>query len=378
MDAAISVTSQGAAGRAGPPTAAQVMMLDGSGSMAGSRLAEAKRAIGVAVDTLHDGVAFAIVAGRCDAAMVYPPEPGMTPASAAPESRPGPRGMTCGLERHRDRPWLERADELLTATPADIKHGLLLTDGRNQHETPELDRETVQGCQGQFRLRLPRRRPRLGAAPLLKIADGLLGSAAGLPEPSELAGDFQAITEKTMGKAAAEVTLRVWRLPGIRVRFLKLVDPRIVDLADRGTGSARTTDYPTGQWGAEFHDFHLSLKVPAGAVDDRIRVAKVSMVAGDHESPTSAVLASWTDDAALSTRINDKVAHHTGSGRAGSGNRRRARRAGSGQHSGGDRQARPRHPPRRADRERGLHPGCWTRGYAAWVGVAGVGSRLFS
>jgi nitrate reductase beta subunit len=26
----------------------------------------------------------------------------------------------------------------------------------------------------------------------------------------------------------------------------------------------------------------------------------------------------------------------------------------------------------------GLHPGCWTRGYAAWVIVAGVGVRLFS
>ncbi|MEU4742516.1 hypothetical protein AB0G02_18925 [Actinosynnema sp. NPDC023658] len=26
----------------------------------------------------------------------------------------------------------------------------------------------------------------------------------------------------------------------------------------------------------------------------------------------------------------------------------------------------------------GLHPGCWTRGYAAWVSVAGVEVRLFS
>src|SRR5204862_243130 len=79
-DAVVTVTASGAAAaRAGtaPPSAAQVIMVDCSGSMANpvTKLAEAKKATMAAIDTLRDGVAFAVVSGRNDADMVYPPQP---------------------------------------------------------------------------------------------------------------------------------------------------------------------------------------------------------------------------------------------------------------------------------------------------------------
>jgi len=44
----------------------------------------------------------------------------------------------------------------------------------------------------------------------------------------------------------------------------------------------------------------------------RCLAARVSLVSGDEVLTQSLVLASWTDDTALSTRINPRVAHYTG------------------------------------------------------------------
>ena len=55
--------------------AAEVIIVDTSGSMVGERLAAAKRAARAAVDALRDGVEFAIISGSDRAAMVYPRDP---------------------------------------------------------------------------------------------------------------------------------------------------------------------------------------------------------------------------------------------------------------------------------------------------------------
>ena len=49
-------------------------MIDCSGSMANppTKMAAAKTATATAIDTLRDGVEFAVIAGRADATMVYP------------------------------------------------------------------------------------------------------------------------------------------------------------------------------------------------------------------------------------------------------------------------------------------------------------------
>src|SRR6185312_12191080 len=86
VDAVVTVTASGdgmvAAGTA-PPTVAQVIMIDCSGSMTSpyTKLTEAKRATVAAIDTLRDGVPFAIVAGRGRADMVFPASVQLVPAN---------------------------------------------------------------------------------------------------------------------------------------------------------------------------------------------------------------------------------------------------------------------------------------------------------
>jgi hypothetical protein len=116
-----------------------------------------------------------------------------------------------------------------------------------------------------------------------------------------------------MGKEIARVSLRLWTPAGSTVRFVKQVFPHIENLTERRTAvSDRIGDYPTGAWGAESRDYHVSIEVEPDAVGEEILAARVSLVAGDVRLVEKLVLARWTDDTALSTRLSPHVAQYTG------------------------------------------------------------------
>ena len=76
-------------------------------------------------------------------------------------------------------------------------------------------------------------------------------------------------------------------------------------------------DYPTGAWGAgESRDYHLCVRVTPAGFGQEMLAARVSLVAATPSGPDvlgqGLVRAIWTDDEALSTRINGSVAHYTG------------------------------------------------------------------
>jgi hypothetical protein len=118
-----------------------------------------------------------------------------------------------------------------------------------------------------------------------------------------------------MGKAVADVALRLWTPQGAKIKFVKQVEPTLADLTDRRVESApRSGDYPTGSWGSESRDYHVCVEVPAASVGDKMLAGRVSMVVpGANEVlGKGQILAVWTDDEALSTRISPEVAHYTG------------------------------------------------------------------
>jgi von Willebrand factor type A C-terminal domain/von Willebrand factor type A domain len=319
VDAVVTVTASGdgmvAAGGA-PPSVAQVIMIDCSGSMTSpyTKLTEAKKATMTAIDTLREGVPFAIVAGRGRADMVYPSSVQLVPANAQTREQAksavnrlnGSGGTAMGT-------WLTLANHLFARSTAEVKHAIMLTDGENQHETAEQLAMVLQACQGRFVCDTRGVGEGWKGTELLKIASALLGSADALEEPNQLVADFKAMTEKAMGKSIAEVNLRLWTPAGSNVRFVKQAWPHMEDLTSRRKDvSGRIGDYPTGAWGAEHRDYHVSIQVPANAVGEEMLAGRVSLVSGDQVLAQSLVLANWTDDMALSTRINPRVAHYTG------------------------------------------------------------------
>jgi hypothetical protein len=128
-----------------------------------------------------------------------------------------------------------------------------------------------------------------------------------------MAADFRSMMETSMGKATRSVSLRVWTPQGAHVAFLRQVAPTIEELTDRAIPvNDLAADYPTGTWGQESRDYHLSIKVQPREVGDEMLAGRVSLVEEDEVLSQGLVKAIWTDDRALSTRISREVAHYTG------------------------------------------------------------------
>ncbi|MFF8829642.1 VWA domain-containing protein [Streptomyces sp. NPDC015131] len=304
------------------PSAAVVIMVDCSGSMEypPTKMRHARDATAAAVDTLRDGMAFAVVAGTHVAKEVYPGGGRLATADARTraEAKEALRRLSAGGGTAIGT-WLTLADGLLASADVPIRHGILLTDGRNEHESPQDLRAALDACAGRFTCDARGVGTDWEVKEVTGIASALLGTADIVADPAGLAADFTRMMEHAMGKEVADVALRLWTPVGVEIVFVKQVAPAVEDLTHRRTEAGpRSGDYPTGSWGDESRDYHLCVRVPEAGVGQEMLAARVSLVLPDPAggAPVSLsqglVRAVWTDDMAASTSINPQVAHYTG------------------------------------------------------------------
>jgi hypothetical protein len=207
---------------------------------------------------------------------------------------------------------------MFTAHPAQLRHAILLTDGKDEHESSEDLDAAINLCEGVFSCDCRGVGTDWRVDELRRISTALLGTVDIVPDPAGLAADFSAMMTAAMGKQVADVTLRVWAPQHAAIQFVKQVTPSVEDLTGRRVDSGpQAGDYPTGAWGAgESRDYHLCVQVTPGTVGQEMLAARVSLVADSPSGPEvvgqGLVRAVWTDDEALSTRINKHVAHYTG------------------------------------------------------------------
>lgn len=303
------------------PNAAVVIMVDCSGSMdyPPTKMRNARDATSAAIDTLRDGVAFAVVAGTHVAKEVYPGNGGLAVADAATraEAKNALRRLSAGGGTAIGT-WLRLADRLLSSADVSIRHGILLTDGRNEHEAPEDLRASLDACAGRFTCDARGVGTDWVVKEVTGLASAMLGTADIVADPAGLAADFTEMMENAMGKEVADVALRLWTPVGVEIRFVKQVAPTVEELTGRRTeANTRAGDYPTGSWGDESRDYHVCVQVPEAGVGQEMLAARVSLIlpAADGTSQVLSqglVRAVWTDDMVASTSINPQVAHYTG------------------------------------------------------------------
>jgi hypothetical protein len=327
VNAIVTVTSGAAAGTdtpvvaAGSAAAAEVIIVDCSGSMDYPRgkMIAAKQATIAAVDALRDGVAFAVIAGTDQARMVYPQAGGLVPADdrTRASAKAAINGLKAGGGTAIGR-WLSLANQLFLPYREFIKHAILLTDGRNEHERPSELAATLAQCEGKFVCDCRGVGTDWEVDELRTVSTALLGTVDIVADPEGLAEDFRKMTDAAMDKAVADVVLRLWTPQGASVKFVKLVAPEVVDLTGRRVAkSAQVGEYPTGSWGTETRDYHVCVEVHPAGVGDVMLAGRISLVltgTGDQDVVLGQGLAkaTWTDDMVLSTRINPEVAHYTG------------------------------------------------------------------
>ena len=310
----------------GQPTAAAtqdkvvVFILDNSGSMAmpEAKIRAARQAVATAISMLPDGTWFAVIAGSHIAVPMYPDFDGSPRLAQADEAT---RDQAMQIVRRIPAEggtaistWLDLARTLFETKPGAIRLAYLLTDGRNESEERELLETAISRCQGVFQCDARGVGADWEVGELRLITSALLGEVDIISSPDEMDDDFKAFLERAIGKTVADVHLRVWTPAGATVKFVRQVAPSIDDLTGKRIAvDERTGDYPTGAWGGdESRDYHVSVDVPPGEVGAEKLAARVSLVLDGEVVSQALVRAVWTDDEALSTRLNPQVAHYTG------------------------------------------------------------------
>ena len=314
VNAIITVNSTGSEGGRRTAGATEIIIVDCSGSMqAEGRMVAARQAAKAAVNCIDDGVNFAIIAGVSTAQQLYP-GPGQL-AVASAETRAEAVRSIDRLQANGGTAmgaWLKLAGQLFALRPGDIAHAILLTDGENGEYKGYLE-GVLDEIGGKFTCDCRGVGTNWTVSELRKIATAMLGTVDIVAKPADLAQAFEQMMTAAMGKTSADVQLKVWTPVNSTVRFVKQVEPQVTDLTGKRTEDGpRAGRYPLGSWGTESRDYHVCVDVNPGAAGDEMLAARVSVVEGDDVLAQCLVRAVWTDDAALSTRINRQVAHYTG------------------------------------------------------------------
>ena len=319
VHAIVTVTCSGAgeAGQTDSGEAGEIVIVDTSGSMKGENIVAAQQAAAAALDQVLDGVWFAVIAGSHLPRLAVPvtPEPAMVrmdsqvraQAKAAVGSFFADGGTAMGT-------WLRLATKVFASVPTLAqRHAILLTDGINQHESPQELSAAIEQARGLFQCDCRGVGEDWQVAEVRRIATALLGSVDLIARPEDMAADFEQIMRQAMGRGVAEASLRVWAPQGAEVLFVRQVAPTVEDLTPRRQEvNPLTGGYPTGSWGDEARDYHVAVRLPAKSVGQEQLASRVQLAVGDTVVAQGLVKALWSNDDTLTARIDPAVAHYTG------------------------------------------------------------------
>lgn len=314
VDAIVSITADIAAS-ASEPERVEAIIIDCSTSMQApiEKFEAAKRATAAAIMELVDGTYFTIVDGTEKATSVYPAD-GL--ARASTETKAAAMRAVDGLRPHGGTAmgtWLAHVRGIVGQRKGAIVHAILLTDGKDEHETPEELGQEIGLSEGEFTCDCRGVGTAWEVDELRAISTALLGTVDIVADPEDLAEDFASMMKASMGKSIPDLTLRLWTPAGATIEFVKQVAPTVEDLTHRRVEAANQCgEYPLGSWGSEDRDYHVQVEVEPAAIGREKLAARVSVVAGDDVVGEGLVKAIWTADTGLSAQISRRVAHYTG------------------------------------------------------------------
>jgi Ca-activated chloride channel family protein len=281
-DALVTVRARSAGPPGARPPAAEVLIMDRSLSMAGRRkLDEAKRAVCAAIDALPDGTLLGVVAGHHEAQVVYPPHGGLAPVDAAAReaakrhvrSQLPEGGTAIGT-------WLARADRLFASvsSPAVVRHAVLYTDGRNEHETPEQLGEVLAACADRFVCDVRGLGEDWDHAELLRITEALHGTARAVLDIADLTEDFTGLVRQAQHLVVPRVYLGLRLNERFHPAFVRQTRPVEAGLTHHQVHQGEI-HVPLGAWSPETRQYQVSLRFDPEtlAVDERQRAARITL-----------------------------------------------------------------------------------------------------
>ncbi|HWC78599.1 MAG TPA: VWA domain-containing protein [Pseudonocardiaceae bacterium] len=322
--AVLTVTGERLAGPAGGPAAAEVILLDCSGSMADplTKLFSAKEATNAAIDALRDGVRFAVVHGTHEARMIYPGHQGLVAADA--HSRAAAKAAVGRLTASGGTAissWLRLAELLLAGHSGAVRHAMLITDGKQEHETRADLNETLTGCAGRFGCDARGIGDEWDPTELRHITTALGGSTRGVARLEEMVADFRELMGAAMRRSVPDVDLLVRTVAMASLREARQVFPTVADLtAQTVRVDADTVRLTTGAWADETREYLLAIGIDTAdrePGEDRLAArVQVEVRGADADEldtpPPALIMVHWTNDPVLTARLDARVTHYAG------------------------------------------------------------------
>ncbi|RYC33873.1 VWA domain-containing protein [Lichenibacterium minor] len=314
LDAILTVTADGDAGAAAARRAVGIVLDNSSSMNLQGKIEAARHAARRCIDLLPRDALFTVVTFGT-ASQVVVPLCEATDANRAAAHRAvqaiaanGATFMSKGLSALRRE--LEKA-------PDAIPYGYFLTDGQNDVDDREDLRRAVEACRGRIGVDCRGVGTDWEPDELRRISSVLLGTADAVPEPANLEADFRACLARALSKATGKVMLRLWQPASARLVSLHQMNPDDIDITALGApADARSTLWNLGAWGRETRDYHAVFQVGDGGVGEDMLVCRPTVLwdagAGEGKAAGAPVVATWSEDAGLTARLNPEVAHYTG------------------------------------------------------------------
>ncbi|WP_030811943.1 VWA domain-containing protein [Streptomyces sp. NRRL F-2799] len=280
-DALITVTAHSPAGPVPQVQSAHVLIMDRSLSMSRHKLDEAKRAMCAAIDTLRDGTLLGIVAGNHRAEVIFPPSGGLAVVDA--RSREDAKLRVVGQLPEGGTAigqWLARARDLFASmeSPGTVRHAVLYTDGKDEHETPEQLGEVLASCADRFICHARGLGDDWHHDELLRITQALHGTAEAVVTIADLTEDFTRLMREAQRVVVPRLYLGLRLNSRFRLAFVRQTRPVEADLTGRQLEDGET-HVPLGSWPAESRQYQVSLRFEPDSltVDELLRAARVTL-----------------------------------------------------------------------------------------------------
>lgn len=318
LDTILSVTASSGEGQ-GTVTnilkKAIIFIVDQSGSMdIHGKMDIAKLAVRKSIDLIDESNLFGIVAFSSYPQIIVPLKPATIANKEMAHNAVKRLSAGGGTEMSKA---LFTVLEMISSLRDTMVHAQFVTDGQNEaSDRKELERAITQ-CEGRLQCDCWGIGTDWEPKELKNISNRLLGTADAVPDPQRLEENFRVALKRTMSKGIGDVRLRIQTPKSVKIVTIKQVSPEIVDLSKLAKKiDDKNTDIPLGAWGNEEREYQIAFELTPQAEGEEMMAGRPKIVFTENGQEVvvdgDRIVAAWSGDVAVTSRINDQVAHYTG------------------------------------------------------------------
>lgn len=316
LDSILSVTSSGgtAAGSVGLKRVI-IFVIDRSGSMGEyDKMEMAKLAVRKSINLLEENSLFGVIAFSSSPWIITPLCEASQYAKEMTNERIKRLEASGGTIMSAA---LEEVLEMLKGHENMMVHVQFVTDGQNDMSDHRNLERVLNMCEGKFQCDCWGIGTDWKPDEIRNISNRLLGVADAVPEPGKLESHFKAALERAMSKGINDVRLRLQVPKSVNVTTIKQVSPVIVDLSRLSKRvDERNIDIPLGAWGEENREYQVAFELQPQGEGEEMMACRPKIVFNQDGQEVlvdgDRVVAAWSSDATMTSRINEQVAHYSG------------------------------------------------------------------